>query len=143
MSKLWKKTVPQRLRPGLCALLLTVAVVTLLGACADMPAGEAPDAAAGVAEQEQPATDTEAAATDASDMMDADEAGNSDDPAAEHMAGEAEPATEAVADAEPAEEEAAVPVVEDWTQHFVAEGQYVYLGNPEAPVTILDVSDFL
>lgn len=142
MSKLWKKTVPQRLRPGLCALLLTVAVLTL-GACADMPAGEAPDVAAGVAEQERPATDTDADDTDASDMMDADGAGAGDDPAEEHMADAPETATEAGAAAETTEEEAAVPVAEDWTQHFVAEGQYVYLGNPEALVTILDVSDFL
>ncbi len=53
------------------------------------------------------------------------------------------PEVEAPAEEDVALEEVAVPAVEDWTQHFVAEGQYIYVGNPEAAVTILDVSDFL
>lgn len=39
--------------------------------------------------------------------------------------------------------EADVPAVADWTQHVWVDGPYYVMGNPDAPVTIIDVSDFL
>ena len=142
MSRIWKRIATQSVRPGLCALLL--AAWLALGACVDMPEVDAPDEAASASAMEQPATDMDADNADAADT-DADGTGDVIDPVQEHMASELETETEAVADADAAtpDEEVAAPAVEDWTRHFVVEGQYVYLGNPEAPVTILDVSDFL
>lgn len=60
---------------------------------------------------------------------DADGDGKTDD-AEEHMAGEME-------------DDAAPPDPPDWTQTFHVEGQYVVMGDPAAPVIIIDVSDFL
>ncbi len=140
MSRLWKRPATQSAGAGLCTLLL--AALLTLGACGDMPEVDAPDEAARVSEMEQPATDMDADHTAEADT-DADAASDSIDPVEEHMAGELETETEAVAEAETPDEEVVTPAVEDWTRHFVVEGQYVYLGNPEAPVTILDVSDFL
>jgi protein-disulfide isomerase len=37
--------------------------------------------------------------------------------------------------------QAAVPA--DWTQHAYLEGDYYILGNPDAPVRLIDYSDFL
>ncbi len=104
---------------GVCILLLA------LGACANRP--EAPVEAESVAETEQ--------LDGAVDAMDSAE---------EYVAGKLETeADETTAGAESADGVGLVPAVEDWTQRFVVEGQYIYVGNPKAPVTILDVSDFL
>ena len=138
MSQFWKWTATQSARPSLLALLL--AALLALGACSDMPEMEAPEmetleVTASDADTEQPAADMDADDTDS--VVESVE----EQHVAEHMA--AELTTETAADKESADEAATIPAVEDWTRHFVAEGPYVYLGNPEAPVTILDVSDFL
>ncbi len=56
-----------------------------------------------------------------------------------------EPAAPA-AQAEPAAEpvpEVAAPADMDWTHHVTVSEEYYVLGNPDAPVLIVDVSDFL
>ncbi len=62
-----------------------------------------------------------------------------------------EPTLQPTAPAEPAAEEAApetdtaaeVPAEIDWTQHVTVSEDYYLLGDPEAPVLIVDASDFL
>ncbi len=135
MSKFWKWIGSRAARPGIGTLLL--ALLLTLGACSEMPAVEVPAAAESEAETAPPEAEGDED-TAAEPETDRNGGGKDVDPVAEHMTGEQETELAAAADAE-----RAAAVVEDWSQHFVAEGQYVYLGNPEAPVTILDVSDFL
>lgn len=116
-------------RLSMVALLL--AAFALLGACATMPETESAEQEDDVSVVEPPAAEVAEVKTEEPGAATVEEA-KAD-----------EPVVEVVAEAETTEEEVAAPVVEDWTQHFVAEGNYVFMGNPEAPVTILDVSDFL
>lgn len=103
----------RRLRWRVPALLLAIGV---LAACAGGSDGAAPTAA--------PATLAPAAVNAAPDVV-----------------ATAAPSEEAAATA-PAEAAApAAPV--DWLRTASVEGDYFVLGNPDAPVRILDYSDFL
>ena len=113
--------------PAACAWLL-LCVGVMAAACADQPQTTAPESAA-------PATVvvTEAAPTPgAAARADAARASEAQD------AAEAPPAAEAASETEPA-----APAARDWTQFVAVEEDYYLLGNPEAPILILDVSDFL
>lgn len=127
----------RRWRRAACAWLL-LCVGVMAAACADRPQTAAPELAAPteavVAEAAPTPTPTPVAASPA----DADRAAEA------QAAAETPPEAEAPSEAETdSATEAAAPAVSDWTQFVAVEGDYYLLGNPEAPVLILDVSDFL
>ena len=125
---------------GVFALLL--AAMLLLGACANMPESDTANEDDSAAVIEQTPADVSEVKTEETDVA-AEAAVQPDEPDEEQVAEAEEAPAEALVEVETPQEEVAAPVVEDWTQHFVAEGNYVFIGNPEAPVTILDVGDFL
>lgn len=121
----------RRWRRAACAWLL-LCVGVMAAACADRPQTAAPELAAPteavVAEAAPTSTPTPVAAS----------------PADADRASEAQAAAETPPEAETdSVTEAAAPAARDWTQFVAVEGNYYLLGNPEAPVLILDVSDFL
>jgi hypothetical protein len=140
MPNYWKRALAVSARLSILGLLLVALLA--LGACGNMPVVEAPAEEDVVVEEVAPTTeaDTDSPVESVSDSSEvAEEAGSEE----ADVSGEVQTDSEVEVAAETPEEEVAVPAVEDWTQHFVAEGQYIYVGNPEAAVTILDVSDFL
>lgn len=121
----------RRGRRAACAWLL-LCVGVMAAACADRPQTAAPELAAPteavVAEAAPTSTPTPVAAS----------------PADADRASEAQAAAETPSEAETdSVTEAPAPAARDWTQFVAVEGNYYLLGNPEAPVLILDVSDFL
>ena len=140
MPKYRKRALATSARLTILGLLL--AALWALGACGTMPEVEAPAEEDVALEEVVPATEAD---TDTSVEPVSDTSGGAEEAGSEEavVAGETQTDSEEEVAAETPEEEVAVPVVEDWTQHFVTEGQYIYVGNPEAAVTILDVSDFL
>ncbi len=119
----------RRWRRAACAWLL-LCVGVMAAACADRPQTAAPARAApteAVVAEAAPAPTPVAAS-----------------PADADRAAEAQSAAETPSEAETdSATEAAAPAARDWTQFVAVEGNYYLMGNPEAPVLILDVSDFL
>ena len=140
MPKYWKRALAASARLTILALLL--AALWALGACGNMPEVEAPAEEDVALEEVAPVTeaDTDTSVEPVSETSEVAEDAGSEEAV---VTGEMQTDSEEEIAAETPEEEVAVPAVEDWTQHFVAEGQYIYVGNPGAAVTILDVSDFL